>query len=183
MKNYFIKLSFRGISPMIWRRIWIPGKTSLAELHGIIQLSFGWDNEYLHQFHIYGKDYGISYSGGLAFSDNAYKVYLDDFDFDINDKFTYEYNFFIHCIVDLRIEKIKTTSNKSKLYCVKGNGMPGANKYDELEPTLVFLQAIAKSDDNTTMADIQPYLDDLNAVKFNKHHLNHLLQTDLNDQF
>lgn len=183
MNNYFIKIALRDVSPMIWRRLWIPGKTSLAELHGIIQLSFGWDNEHLHQFHIYGKDYGISYSGGLAFSDNAYKVYLDDFNFDVNDKFTYEYNFFIHCFVDIRIEQINNTSRKTSVYCVKGNGMPGATKYDELEPTLKFLQAIVNSGDNTTMADIQPYLDALNAVKFNNHHLNHLLQTDLNDQF
>jgi hypothetical protein len=183
MKDYFIKLSLRGISPMIWRRFWIPGKTSLAKLHGIIQLAFGWDNEHLHQFHIYGKDYGISYSGGLAFNDNAYKVYLDDFGFELNDKFTYEYNFFIHRIVDLRIEKIKNTSKKSQIYCVKGNGIPGASKYDEIEPTVALLKAIVNSNDNTTLADLKPCIDALNAVKFNKHYLNQLLRTELNNQF
>ena len=48
----------------------------------------------LHQFHIYGKDYGLYYAGGILFSDDARQVFLNDFDFDVSDKFTYEYNFF-----------------------------------------------------------------------------------------
>lgn len=45
---------------MIWRRLQVPGNTSLAQLHHIIQISYGWDDDYLHRFHIYGKDYGIA---------------------------------------------------------------------------------------------------------------------------
>ncbi|MDX2504157.1 MAG: hypothetical protein QNL62_06750 [Gammaproteobacteria bacterium] len=33
MKNYSIKIALRGVSPMIWRRLRIPGSTSLADLH------------------------------------------------------------------------------------------------------------------------------------------------------
>src|SRR4051812_35901944 len=80
MKYYFIKMALRRISPMIWRRLQIPGNVSLAKLHHIIQIVYGWDNEHLHQFHIHGKDYGISYLGGIAFSDNADKIFLDDFE-------------------------------------------------------------------------------------------------------
>lgn len=52
---------------MIWRRLQIPGCISLAELHQIIQIIFGWDNDYLHRFHIYGKDYGIAYAEASPF--------------------------------------------------------------------------------------------------------------------
>jgi len=72
MKYYFVKMALRGISPMVWRHLQIPGNVSLAKLHYIIQIVYGWDNEHLHQFHIHGKDYGISYLGGIAFSDNDY---------------------------------------------------------------------------------------------------------------
>lgn len=179
MKSYFIKIALHGVSPMIWRRLRIPGNTSIARLHEIIQVAYGWDNNYLHQFHIYGKNYGISYMGGIAFSDNAYQIFLDDFDFDVGDKFTYEYNFFEHIIVDIRIENIKDLISKLAVYCTKGSGMPGAKRVDEAEPTLNLLKAIADADETTTVGDIRPFIDALNAVKFNRHHLNHCLQAEL----
>ena len=88
MKMYFVKIALRGVSPMVWRRLRIPGNTSLAQLHNIIQIAYNWDDEYLHQFHIYGKDYGLSYAGGILFSDDARQVFLKDFEFDAGDKFT-----------------------------------------------------------------------------------------------
>ncbi|NHB98171.1 plasmid pRiA4b ORF-3 family protein [Photorhabdus stackebrandtii] len=94
MKAYIVKMALRGISPMVWRRFRLLSETSLAAFHYIIQIAQGWHGDHLHQFHIYGKDYGISYSGGIAFSDNPYKITLDDFEFDAGDRFTYEYNFF-----------------------------------------------------------------------------------------
>jgi hypothetical protein len=132
MKIYTLKIVLRGISPMIWRRLRVPGNTSLAELHYIIQIIYGWDNENLHQFHIYGKDYGINYEGGLGYSDNVHKVYLDDFLFDVGDKFSYEYNFFEHWMHDIRVEKIEESIKGSALvYCTRGSRMFGASKSDE----------------------------------------------------
>ncbi|MEH6578411.1 MAG: plasmid pRiA4b ORF-3 family protein [Amphritea sp.] len=81
MNIYSIKVAIRGVSPMIWRRLRIAGDTSLADLHHILQIAMGWDNDYLHCFHIYGKDYGISYEGGLSFSDDHLQVRFDDLAF------------------------------------------------------------------------------------------------------
>ncbi|MBK9026058.1 MAG: hypothetical protein IPL69_19420 [Saprospiraceae bacterium] len=39
---------------MIWCRLRIPDRTSLADFHHVIQIVFGWDDEHLHRFHIYG---------------------------------------------------------------------------------------------------------------------------------
>jgi len=183
MKIYIIKIALRGISPMVWRRLRIPGNKSLADLHRIIQVANGWEEEYLHQFHIYGKDYGISYEGGLMFGANVYAIYMDNFEFDVGDKFTYEYNFFEHWLVDIRIKRI-TESEKSQLsiYCVKGNGMPGANKSDQVEPTLNLLKAIADADSTTTFGDIRPFVEALNAVRFNRHYLNRRLQIEVATQ-
>lgn len=164
---------------MIWRRFRIPGSTSLAELHHIIQIAYNWDDEYLHQFHIHGKDYGISYVGGIAFADNAHRVFLHDFDFDPNDKFTYEYNFFQHWIIDIRIENIKKMSSNISVYCVKGNGMPGANPYREMKAIQNLFKAIANANEYTTVNDIRPLVDKLNAVRFNRRLVNHRLKAEV----
>ena len=44
--------------------------TTIAELHAIIQIAFGWSDSHLHQFVIHGKPYGIAYLGGVSFADN-----------------------------------------------------------------------------------------------------------------
>jgi len=51
MKVYWVKISLRDVSPMIWRRLRIPGETSLAMLHDIIGAINAWKNFHLHQFH------------------------------------------------------------------------------------------------------------------------------------
>ncbi|RLA42977.1 MAG: plasmid pRiA4b ORF-3 family protein [Gammaproteobacteria bacterium] len=181
MKNYSIKIALRGVSPMIWRRLRIPGSTSLADLHHMIQIVFGWDDDHLHRFHIYGKDYGIAYVGGLSFSDNPYAVYLDDFEFDVGDRFTYEYNFFELWLHDIRIEAIETVSTSpSGPFCIKGNGMPSATKYDEVERTMDLVKAIVNSDKSTTVEDILCQIEALDAVRFNRKKVNHRL-ADMSD--
>ncbi|MCF7423557.1 plasmid pRiA4b ORF-3 family protein [Escherichia coli] len=42
----------------------------------------------------------------LGFPDNPFQVVIDDFEFDVGDRFTYEYNFFEHWIHDIRVEAI-----------------------------------------------------------------------------
>ncbi|CAD5758136.1 prophage protein [Escherichia coli] len=101
MKVYVIKIAVRGVSPMVWRRLRVAADTSLAALHFIIQIIQGWSDDHLHQFHIYGKDYGITYDGSIGFPDNPFQVVIDDFEFDVGDRFTYEYNFFEHWIHDV----------------------------------------------------------------------------------
>ena len=176
MKHYSIKIALRAVSPMVWRRLRIPGYTSLATFHHVIQTVFGWEDDHLHLFHIYGKDYGIAYAGGLSFSDDPDAVYLDDFDFDIGDRFTYEYNFYAHWLHDIRIEAIEPASTSPvHPFCVKGNGMPGATKYDEVERTMDLVKAIIDSDESTTVGDIRCQIEALDAVRFNRKRVNHRL--------
>ncbi|WP_275670579.1 IS1096 element passenger TnpR family protein [Photorhabdus khanii] len=52
---------------------------SLGAFHFLLQFAFGWDNDHLHTFHIYGKDYGIYYEGGLSFYDDPWAVSLASF--------------------------------------------------------------------------------------------------------
>lgn len=45
-----LKISLVGSSPPIWRRVLVPNWNTLAELHSIIQGSFGWGDDHLHCF-------------------------------------------------------------------------------------------------------------------------------------
>ncbi|MBK9946425.1 MAG: hypothetical protein IPP12_04460 [Nitrospira sp.] len=39
-------------------------KSSLANFHGAMQISFDLSRAHLHGFHAYGKDHGVSFRGG-----------------------------------------------------------------------------------------------------------------------
>ncbi|WP_051908733.1 plasmid pRiA4b ORF-3 family protein [Candidatus Odyssella acanthamoebae] len=119
---YQFRFFLKGISPMIWRRILVSSNSSLADLHYAIQITMEWSDTHLHQFNIWGKQYGLSYDGGIIFPDNTRKVYLQDFQFRINEKFSYEYNFFDYWEHEIRLEK-KVLLDCKKTYplCIDGN--------------------------------------------------------------
>lgn len=60
-------------------------------------------------------------------------------------------------------------------FCISGHGMPGATAADEFDKTLAFLEAIVNADDETTVGEIRPFADDLDAVRFNRHKINRQL--------
>jgi len=78
---YELKVTLRGISPLIWRRLFVYAETSLADLHYILQLVMGWTNSHLHRFLIHGKEYGLAYDGGPGFDDDPRQIRLRDFQF------------------------------------------------------------------------------------------------------
>jgi hypothetical protein len=50
VKTYQLKIELQGSSPPIWRRVLVPGDSSLYRLHGVIQAVMEWDNDHMHQF-------------------------------------------------------------------------------------------------------------------------------------
>ena len=64
-----------------------------------------WTDSNLHQFIIYGKSYGVAHDGGMTFSDDPSQIFLSDFKFCLNERFTYQYNFFVHWELEIRLEK------------------------------------------------------------------------------
>jgi hypothetical protein len=47
-----VTLHPQGVSPPIWRRLWVDGSVSLAKLHHFLQAAFGWHDAHLHEFKI-----------------------------------------------------------------------------------------------------------------------------------
>ena len=55
---YQLKVTLQGSKPPIWRRLLVPGNFNLYQLHRVIQEGMGWYDSHLHQFSIYGEEYG-----------------------------------------------------------------------------------------------------------------------------
>ena len=54
---YQFKVTLKESDPPIWRRIQVPDLT-LGELHDVLQVVMGWEDDHLHQFIIRGAYYG-----------------------------------------------------------------------------------------------------------------------------
>ena len=106
---YHFKIYLLNISPMIYRRFKVKRDTHIAQLHHLIQIIMGWDNDHLHSFKVWGMTYGISRSGGMDFHDDPCKIFIGDFGFKVGDKFTYTYDFGDHWQHEIRVEKIEET--------------------------------------------------------------------------
>ena len=117
---------------MIWRRRQLAGTTSLADLHCIIQIAMGWDDDYLHHFHIHGVDCGISKPRDNAFRHDVEQVFLDDFEFGASDRFTYTYNYVDWWLCEVRIEVI-TTQDEAVQRCFGGSGREDAHRYYKVD--------------------------------------------------
>jgi hypothetical protein len=61
---YQLRAVLRGISPLIWRRLLVHSDSTVAQLHEVLQIAFGWDDEHLNRFEIRGREYAVCRDGG-----------------------------------------------------------------------------------------------------------------------
>lgn len=47
---YQLKVTLKGVSPRVWRRVLVSGNRSMKTLHQILQVTMGWSNSHLHLF-------------------------------------------------------------------------------------------------------------------------------------
>lgn len=45
-----LRISLRCVRPPVWRPVSDPEQITIAQLHQVIQLAMGWNNEHLHRF-------------------------------------------------------------------------------------------------------------------------------------
>jgi hypothetical protein len=97
-------IALRDVSPKIWRRVELTGGNSLADLQRVIQICLGWSDEYQHRFCIRNHYLGASRPGGLLFFGDPKAMTLSQFAFRLDERFTYEYNFFDAWLLNIRFE-------------------------------------------------------------------------------
>src|ERR1039458_2232028 len=61
---YQLRAVLRGISPLIWRRLLVRSDSTVAQLHEVLQVAFGWDDEHLNRFEIRGRECAVYRDGG-----------------------------------------------------------------------------------------------------------------------
>ncbi|MGW4465421.1 plasmid pRiA4b ORF-3 family protein [Micromonospora sp. NBC_01796] len=53
-----LKVSLSDVTPVVWRRVLVPGGYTLDRLHRVLQHVMGWQDCHLHSFEIDGLQYG-----------------------------------------------------------------------------------------------------------------------------
>ncbi len=122
-KVYQFKVMLNGIRPPVWRRILVSDKSTLLDLHNVIQDVFGWLDYHLHEFTINDICYGDQADdefGEFHIQDEA-KVKLRKLNLKEGSRFSYEYDFGDSWGHTLILEKILPLEKGMKLpQCIKG---------------------------------------------------------------
>src|SRR5438067_4676538 len=113
---YQLRVVLRSVSPLIWPRLLVCGESTVADLHAVLQIAFGWSGEHLHRFVIQGRHYG---DDGRA---DPRRVRLSDLRLRVGERWLYEYDFTDGWQHDLRLEQIVTlVPGQSYPRCVGGH--------------------------------------------------------------
>ncbi len=124
-KIYQIKISLKGFSPKIWRRILVHPDLFLPDFHKIIQTTMGWENYHLHQFIANGIEF-TQKSEDDDWWDNVKSVdyenvKISDLLVEEKDKIIYEYDFGDGWEHDIVLEKILPVESGVKYpICIGG---------------------------------------------------------------
>ena len=123
---YQLKITIRDSKPPIWRRVLVPEQIPFSELHAVIQLAFGWNDEHLYMFEKGRKgDPGSEYrvwgedeSMGNAAITPLWAALQND-----GDKLVYTYDFgdWWDCVIVLEKQMM--------VMCYHGNSSKGAAQY------------------------------------------------------
>jgi hypothetical protein len=106
---YQIKVTLNDTRPPIWRRIRVPGTTTLLNLHDILQIVMGWQDSHLHDFTIDGQTYGDPQNdefGDLGIRPKA-RYRLSQLISEAGARFYYQYDFGDSWEHTLVVEKIQ----------------------------------------------------------------------------
>ncbi|MGC8645570.1 MAG: plasmid pRiA4b ORF-3 family protein [Thermoplasmata archaeon] len=90
-----LRISIRGISPPIWRKLLVSPETALHNLHLMIQAAFGWYNYHLYEFSHQGLNFSRPDDWDEPASEDmdSTKITLGDLNLQRGTKFLYTYDF------------------------------------------------------------------------------------------
>jgi hypothetical protein len=108
---YVLRVGIANITPRIWRSLSVPGDYTLGDLHEILQIAFGWEEEHLHSFTVNGVEYGRPLDDDMGFGDDfdtidEDTVSLYDLRLGPKQKFSYLYDFGDSWTHEITVSKI-----------------------------------------------------------------------------
>jgi hypothetical protein len=98
-----VKVALRGAKPPIWRRLEVPGDISLAGLHNVIRVAFGWHGGHMHVFETEYGEFGTA-DAELGHGPEE-SVTLEQVA-PVGSKFRYTYDFGDDWVHDIVVEKL-----------------------------------------------------------------------------
>lgn len=171
---YRLKVSLRGISPMIWRRLLVPDDLTLYGLHRVIQIAVGWEDYHLHAFGVHGRRYDTMMSGERHYHADGREIRLADLELRLRQRILYDYDFGDLWEHDVRVESaLEPEPGKFYPVCLGGaragppedSGGPGG--YHALLDRL----PVGEDDDDCEFEDDDP-LAAFNSERFNRCEVN-----------
>ncbi len=92
VRTYQVKVTLMETEPPIWRRLLVPGNTTLRRLDRIIQTAMGWTNSHLHTFTAGGVLYADSHAEWEIDVKDERRVRLESIAKEEGEAFVYEYD-------------------------------------------------------------------------------------------
>jgi hypothetical protein len=118
---YTLKITLRGVKPLIWRRMVVGDTTTLWKLHKLLQALLGWGDEHLHQFNVGGELYGEATVEGYRRVKDEKRVTLGELLPEAPAKFAYVHDFSVNWEFDIQVEEITPLQEGQVLpQCLKG---------------------------------------------------------------
>ena len=123
MDGLQIKVVLVGSDPPVWRRLEIPADASLVELHALIQIAMGWDNDHLFAFYLRPPGSKSKRFRTWEELDPESEVPLESVLAKRSDELIYEYDFGDSWIHRIKVEKRLSSSEPVAVpRCTAGEG-------------------------------------------------------------
>ena len=117
-------IRLHGVSPPVTRRLVIAEQTTLGQLHGALQVAFGWSNDHFYTFQIRGWQFGDRARAWELASGGGVDIPLAAFGFQIGEPFRYQYNLLVPWEIDCRVESRCLISADQPVTCLAAQGDP-----------------------------------------------------------
>jgi len=113
---YKLRVVLRDVSPLIWRHLLVPSDVSLAGLHEVLQMAFGWTGFHLYSFRIHQQEFGPMHA-------DPHHAKLADFRLHRREKLHYVYDFGDWWEIDIRLLDVGPLAPRKQYpVCVGGKG-------------------------------------------------------------
>jgi len=126
--SYLLRVDLEHVDPPVWRRLRVPGRVTLDELHVVLQEALGWEDRHLYRFRIGGELFAdpewLDVRGQEVHDPEAHV--LADLELRPGDELRYVYDFGDGWRHRIRVEGMEPASEdeaeRAPAVCVDGTG-------------------------------------------------------------